>query len=34
MQPGMVDKFLDVLSDFAGKMGGEPVKNALAAVLK
>ncbi|HJR76285.1 MAG TPA: DUF2780 domain-containing protein [Nitrospiraceae bacterium] len=34
MQPGMVDKFSGVLSDFAGKMGGEPVKNALAAVLK
>ena len=34
MQSGMVDKFSGLLSDFAGKMGGEPVKNALAAVLK
>lgn len=34
MESGMVDKFADLLSDFAGKMGGEPVKNALAAVLK
>jgi hypothetical protein len=34
MQPGMVDTFSGVLSDFAGKMGGEPVKDALAAVLK
>ena len=29
-----VDKFSGLLSDFAGKMGGESVKNALAAVLK
>ena len=34
MEPGMVDKFDGLLSDFAGKMGGDPVKNALAAVLK
>ena len=34
MQSGMVDKFSGLLSDFAGKMGGDPVKNALAAVLK
>ena len=34
MQSGMVDKFSSLLSDFAGKMGGEPVKNALAAVLR
>ena len=29
MQSGMVDKFSGLLSDFAGKMGGDPVKNAL-----
>ena len=34
MQSGMVDKFSGVLSDFAGKMGGEPVKNALLAALR
>jgi Protein of unknown function VcgC/VcgE (DUF2780) len=34
MKSGMVDKFSGLLSDFVGKMGGEPVKNALAAVLK
>jgi hypothetical protein len=34
MESGMVDKFSGILSDFAGKMGGAPVKNALAAVLK
>jgi hypothetical protein len=34
MNSGMVDKFSGLLSDFAGKMGGDPVKNALAAVLK
>jgi uncharacterized protein VcgC/VcgE DUF2780 len=34
MQSGMVDKFSGLLSGFAGKMGGDPVKNALAAVLK
>jgi hypothetical protein len=34
MNSGMVDKFSGLLSDFVGKMGGEPVKNALAAVLK
>jgi uncharacterized protein VcgC/VcgE DUF2780 len=34
MQSGMVDKFSGLLSDFAGKMGGDPVKSALAAVLK
>jgi hypothetical protein len=34
MQPGMVDKFSGLLSDFAGKTGGDSVKNALAAVLK
>ena len=33
MEPG-VDKFSGLLSDFAGKMGGAPAKNALAAVLK
>lgn len=34
MESAMVDKFSGLLSDFVGKMGGEPVKNALAAVLK
>ena len=34
MNSGMVDKFSGLLSDFAGKMGGDPVKSALAAVLK
>ena len=34
MESEMVDKFSGLLSDFAGKMRGEPVKNALAAVLK
>ncbi len=34
MNSGMVDKFSGVLTDFVGKMGGDPVKSALAAVLK
>ena len=34
MESGMVDKCSGLLSDFVGKMGGEPVKNALAAVMK
>jgi hypothetical protein len=34
MQSGVVNKFSSLLSDFAGKMGGDPVKSALAAVLK
>jgi hypothetical protein len=30
----MVGKFSGLLADYAGKVGGEPVKNALAARLK